>query len=89
MGLHWSDTTSAEFHGQTFTRTFVAGSWNGQFTFIEPMVTRAYLLTKPADLVAVRTQSLRVAGGYYPAAYRVGWDTASTEWHVALAGLTK
>ncbi len=89
MGLHWTDTTGGEFHGQSFTRTFVAGSWNGQFTFLEPMVTRAYLLTKPADLLPVRTASLRVAGGFYPSAYRVAWDSSSSEWHIALANLSK
>jgi hypothetical protein len=35
MGLHWTDTSPAEFHGQPFTRTFIAGSWYGQFTFLE------------------------------------------------------
>jgi hypothetical protein len=89
MGLHWTDTTGGEFHGQSFTRTFVAGSWNGQFTFLEPMVTRGYLLTKPTDFLPVRTASLRVAGGYYPAAYRVTWDSTSSEWHIALANLSK
>jgi hypothetical protein len=87
MGLHWTDTTSAEFHGQPFTRTFIAGSWDGQFTFLEPMVTRAYLLTHPKDLITVQRAAQSVAGGYYPTAYRVAWDSASAEWHIALANL--
>ena len=56
MGLHWTDSTAAEFHGQPFTRTFIAGSWDGQFTFLEPMVTRAYLLTHPNDVIAGATR---------------------------------
>ncbi|HEY4320152.1 MAG TPA: DUF5602 domain-containing protein [Gemmatimonadales bacterium] len=89
MGVHWTDTTGAEFHGQPFTRTFVAGSWNGHFIFDEPMVTRAYLLTRPNEVIATASVVAREGSGYYPGAYRVSWDSAHNEWHVALARLTK
>jgi hypothetical protein len=89
MGLHWTDTAAAEFHGQPFTRTFIAGSWYGQFTFLEPMVTRAYLLAHPNDVIAVPRASLATPGGYYSAAYRVSWDSASAEWHIALTKLAR
>lgn len=89
MGLHWTDSTAAEFHGQPFTRTFINGSWNGAFTFLEPMVTRAYLLTHPDDLIPVRSTSQHALAGYYPKAYRVSWDAADSEWHVALASLAR
>lgn len=89
MGVHWTDSTAAEFHGQPFTRTFIAGSWNGQFTFLEPMVTRAYLLTHPVDVIAVPRAAQTAAGGYYPAEYRVAWDSASAEWHIALTNLAR
>lgn len=88
MGLHWTDSTAAEFHGQSFTRTFIAGSWNGQFTFLEPMVTRAYLLTNPDDMVPVRSASQHAVAGFYPTAYRVRWDATNSEWRVGLAGLS-
>jgi hypothetical protein len=89
MGIHWTDTTAAEFHGQPFTRTFINGSWNGQFIFFEPMVTRAYLLTHPDDLVPVRAAARRATAGYYPATYRVSWDAAASEWHIALSDLAR
>jgi hypothetical protein len=88
MGIHWTDTTAAEFHGQPFTRTFINGSWNGQFVFLEPMVTRAYLLTHPDDLIPVRS-ARRAEAGYYPASYRVSWDAAASEWHIALSELAR
>ena len=88
MGLHWTDSKAPEFHGQPFTRTYIIGSWNGQFIFDEPMVTRAYLLTHPTDSVSVATATQRAISGYYPTAYRVSWDAASSVWHVALSGLT-
>ncbi|HEY4102167.1 MAG TPA: DUF5602 domain-containing protein [Gemmatimonadales bacterium] len=89
MGLHWTDSNAPEFHGQAFTRTFITGSWNGQFTFFEPMVTRAYLLTDPNDSVPVASATERAISGYYPTAYRVSWDQTTTEWRIGLAGLTK
>ncbi len=88
MGLHWTDANAPEFHGQPFTRTFIAGSWNGQFTFFEPMVARAYLLTLPNDSIAVGQAAQRAIGGYYPTAYRVTWDATDAQWQVGLAGLT-
>jgi len=88
MGLHWTDSSAAEFHGVPFTRTFIAGSWNGQFIFFEPMVARAYLLTHPDDSIPFAGASQRAIGGYYPAAYRVGWDGTKAEWHIGLASLT-
>lgn len=88
MGLHWTDSSATEFHGQPFTRTFIFGSWNGQFTFLEPMVTRAYLLTHPNDVTAVHVPSQGVSG-YYPAAYRVAWDSTTTEWRIALTQLAR
>lgn len=87
MGLHWTDANAPEFHGQSFTRTFITGSWNGQFIFFEPMVTRAYLLTDPNDSVSLATASQRAISGYYPSAYRVKWDGTNAEWRVGLANL--
>jgi hypothetical protein len=53
------------------------------------MVTRAYLLTHPNDVIAVPRASLATPGGYYSAAYRVSWDSASAEWHIALTKLAR
>ena len=47
MGVHWVDTGAAELHGGAFTATFIVGSYNQQVNFLEPMLTRAFLATKP------------------------------------------
>ncbi|MEJ7682316.1 MAG: DUF5602 domain-containing protein [Segetibacter sp.] len=47
MGVHWSDTTAPEFHGVPFTTTFIYGFYHGKMTFLEPMVTKAFLQTHP------------------------------------------
>ncbi len=87
MGLHWFDPRSPEFNGGAFTRTFIYGSWNGQFTFYEPMVTRAYLLSKPDAVSPIGVAPQVVEPGSYPTAYRVSYDAQAKEYRVALSGL--
>lgn len=38
MGQHLIDSTTPELNGGDFTSTFIYGSWNGEITFLEPMV---------------------------------------------------
>ena len=87
MGLHWINPASPEFQGLGFSRTFIIGSWDGHFTFYEPMVTRAYLLGKPNDVAALPVAQSYERAGWYPGAYRVSWDAASREWNVAITQL--
>jgi hypothetical protein len=88
MGTHWTDPTAPEFTGQTFTKTFVYGSWNGAFTFYEPMFTKAFLESKPAVAVAaLKLPSKYSTPGLYPTSYKVGYDSNSKEWVIALSGL--
>ena len=51
MGLHWRDPSGPEFNGQPFTTAVIYGTYDGAVTFIEPMVAKAYLETKPAAVV--------------------------------------
>jgi hypothetical protein len=54
MGLHWLDVRSPELQAlaghpenyKQFTKTFIYGTYDGQFIFDEPMITRAYILEK-------------------------------------------
>lgn len=43
MGAHWVDGTSPELNGQPFTQTFLFGSYDGEVTFYEPMITLEFL----------------------------------------------
>lgn len=103
MGVHWSDIRSAELQGmlghpaayRPFTATFIYGSWDGRFTFLEPMITRAHLLAKQtATDPAVRDELLPIAvperyrtPGYYPTSYRIQWDPQAREYRIGLAHL--
>lgn len=95
MGMHWLDTTSPELqpppNGKTFTRTFIYGSYNGRFTFLEPMITKAFIETAKgtpqgmAFPVSVPTKVTTT--GMYPNAYSIKYDATAKEYRVALDGL--
>ena len=96
MGMHWLDVRSDEFNGRQFTKTYIYGTWDGQFVFDEPMITRSYVAAKRAatdpavrdEIIAIPTLGRRAAPGYYPNAYRVSYDAETDEYRIALTRLT-
>ncbi len=104
MGMHWLDVRSPELQGMAgnpagykpFTKTFIYGSWDGQFIFDEPMITRDYIMAKrsatdPAvrdEIIPVSVPARRNPAGYYPGAYRITWDAAAKEYRIALTQLS-
>jgi hypothetical protein len=95
MGVHWSDMRSPELQAvigkpeanRPFTKTFLYGSWDGRFIFLEPMVTREFLLSNPSEVVPIPQPARYPEAGWYPNAYRVEFDEASNEYRIALTGL--
>ncbi len=103
MGVHWVDVRSPELQRmmgkpelyKPFTTTFIYGSWAGRFTFIEPMITRSYIMAKKAATdPALQNELIPVPGakeyspaGYYPSAYRIAWDADAKEYRIALTQL--
>jgi hypothetical protein len=87
MGVHWLDSTAAELRGQGFTQTFIYGSWDGKIIFAEPMITRAFLLTKPQVTTPLPAPPRGRGDGYYPGAYSVRWDANTKEYRIALVEL--
>ena len=104
MGLHWLDVRSPELQKLTgnpagyrpFTKTFIYGTWDGQFIFDEPMITRAYILEKKTatdpsvvdEVVPVPTAAKYSPAGFYPSAYRITWDAQQKEYRIALTQLS-
>ena len=93
MGLHWLEGKSHELHGQPFTSTFIYGSYDGRFIFVEPMITKAYIesvkgapgnvITSPVSLpTKVHTP------GYYPTTYSIAWNAEAKEYRISLEGVT-
>ena len=104
MGLHWLDVRSPELQKlagnpagyRPFTKTFIYGTWDGQFIFDEPMITRAYILEKKTatdpsvvdEVIPVPTAAKYSPAGFYPSAYRITWDAQQKEYRIALTQLS-
>ncbi|HKQ80320.1 MAG TPA: DUF5602 domain-containing protein [Blastocatellia bacterium] len=88
MGLHWVEPNSHEFHGKAFTHTFIYGSYDGRLIFLEPMITKAFLETRPDITVPIKLSSKYQKPGYYPARYSVKYHPETGEYSVAMEGLT-
>lgn len=71
MGVHWLDFTSPELSGATFTQTFIYGSYDGQVTFYEPMITEAFILANPSFERTIPQPAKYQKTGYYPTKMRI------------------
>ena len=105
MGTHWVDVRTPELQALfgrpeaylPFTTTFLHGSWDGQFIFDEPMITRAFIMErKTAETAGERDRVIQLPqakqfapSGYYPNAYRVMWDAEQKEYRIALTQLVR
>lgn len=94
MGVHLLDVRSPELQGmlgnpeanRPFSKTFIYGSWDGEITFLEPMVTREYMLATRDEIVPIPQPADYAAKGWYPSEYRIHFDAAASEYRVALTG---
>jgi len=90
MGFHAIDTTSHEFHGSTFDKTLIYGYFKGKMIFTEPMITLAYLQSKPNVTENLKLPTNYPATGlYYATTYSVKYDETTKEYTISLDGLTK
>ncbi len=90
LGVHWVDTTSNEFHGLLFDKTFVYGYYHGKMTFMGPMVTAAYLETQPNSTINIKQpQTYPKTGVSYPTKYSISYNSDTKEYIIALEGMTK
>jgi hypothetical protein len=90
MGLHWLDSSEGLVPGKyDFKSTFINGSWDGQYTFMEPMMTREWLLTKAPLRQDIKQPVAYQRTGYFPTVYSVNFDDSSKEYVISLGGLTK
>ena len=89
MGLHWVDATDGlEPRNYDFKQILINGSWDGAYTFVEPMMTREWMLTKQAVQEKVKQPQAYQKNGYYPTTYSVHYDDQAKEYSVALGGMT-
>jgi len=88
MGAHSVDVWSPEFApGGVFTKTYIWGSYQGEFIFFEPMITRSYLLTHPEDMILLRQPSAYQRDGWYPEYYSIKYSSNPNHYTIALENL--
>ena len=72
MGVHWANPTSKELAGNgKFDQTLLFGSYDGKMTFIEPMVTLDFLISKPSFTGSVPMPSKFAKTGLFPQKYSI------------------
>jgi hypothetical protein len=86
MGRHWIDATSPELGGQTFTQTFLYGSYDNKVIFLEPMITLDFLKNNSNYERSLPQPAKYKTSGYYPTRMRVAKHDGLTE--VVIDGFT-
>jgi hypothetical protein len=89
MGVHWLDSTDGLVPGHyDFTRVMINGSWDGEYTFIEPMITRAWLLAKNSVTEKLKQPRAYQQTARYPTTYSVRYDRDIDEYSITMGGMT-
>ena len=87
MGTHWVDPTSPEFNGQPFTATFIYGFYHAKMVFLEPMITKAFLETKPDFILPIKQPQAFQQHGYYPTKMHLSFDSKHDQYIISLEDL--
>jgi Domain of unknown function (DUF5602) len=90
MGVHLVDSTDTSLvPGEyEFTEIVINGVWNGEYTFIEPMITRDWLLSGPSLEEPLKLPEAYQQTAWYPTTYAVEVDDETEDYLVSLGGLT-
>ncbi|WP_131767446.1 hypothetical protein [Candidatus Protofrankia californiensis] len=88
MGNHLTDLSSPEFNGNMFTHTFMYGAYNGEITFYEPMITKAWLAEvtggKADSCTPIKAPAAWKVAGWYPTRYCIEYRKNREELTVSL-----
>jgi hypothetical protein len=88
MGNHLVDARDPELADPMlgFSHTFIYGTYDGKLIFLEPMVSHAFLSTRPQQCRPVRSPRAYATAAYYPTTYCVRHHPASATYRVTLEG---
>lgn len=85
MGVHWVNGEAEELNGKPFRQTFIRGSWNGRMIFHEPMITKAYLESRPNVVFPIAQARCHEPAGHYPSSYGIRYDEQNHEYQIYLS----
>lgn len=82
MGVHWTKEDEAP----PFTQTFIYGSYDGSFIFMEPMVTLEYLVNDAdgTSFPIAQPQEYPLEGYFYPTSYSMNYDAKRKDYVIEL-----
>lgn len=86
MGNHLVDLTGPEFNGEEWKRGWIFGVYDGEVTFYEEMVSRAFMLSKPSECYSIKSPPAVGQSGLYPTESCIRHDTATGEYTVSIEG---
>jgi hypothetical protein len=89
MGWHWLDSRSPELHGEKFTATLIEGYYNAKMIFVEPMITREFILGNGTVNKMISLPEKVAFKGFYPGRYTLGHDGAEKVYRIVLKDLKK
>jgi hypothetical protein len=89
MGNHLIDSKDPELADPSlgFTRTFIYGAYAGRMIFLEPMVSHAYLTSRPDACRPIKAPQAWPSSAYYPTRYCVRHDAPTATYRITLEGL--
>jgi hypothetical protein len=90
MGVHLVDgsDTSLVPGSYDFENIVINGTWDGRYIFVEPMVTRDWLLTRQTSQQPLKLPQAYQRSALYPTTYGVSFDQQANEYVVSLGGMT-
>ncbi|MEO7960254.1 MAG: DUF5602 domain-containing protein, partial [Ginsengibacter sp.] len=81
MGRHWIDG----FFQPPFSQTLIYGSYNGRFTFVEPMITLDYLVSGATFSESYRQPKVFAPSNkYYPQEYNIYKNSITGKHYITL-----
>ncbi|MFG1918829.1 hypothetical protein [Micromonospora sp. NPDC048898] len=94
MGNHLGDPAAPEFNGAPFTHTFLYGAYDGDITFYEPMINKAWFDDLAAGRAAnsctpVKLPAAWEVAGWYPTQYCVAYRPNRQDFTVSMTGFVQ
>lgn len=91
MGNHLIDSKTPELakDGPPFTHTFIYGAYDGRISFYEPMITNAYLASRPDMCANLKLPQAWETAGFYPTRYCIRYVSEEKRYTVSLEGFAE
>jgi hypothetical protein len=86
MGNHLIDMTGSEFNGEEWKHSWIFGVYDGQVTFYEEMLTRAFLLSQPDACYPIKSPPAVGRSGFYPTESCIRYDAGTGQYTVSMEG---